>query len=82
MFSVASKLIGSVATIPPSCSPPPQAQNLPREKTESGLRKSSGCNVAPPALLRFRIGPAVVQAFFPVVAVGPAVVEAVFRWLP
>ena len=36
---------------------PPEAQarpeNLPREKTESGVSKSSWCNGAPPALMRF-----------------------------
>ena len=32
---------------------PRQAQNLPREKTESGVSKSSWCNRALPALMRF-----------------------------
>jgi len=39
--------------------PPPQARNLPREKTESGVRNSSCCNGAPPCLLRLSGGPTV-----------------------
>ena len=46
---------------------PRQARNLPREKTESGVRKSRSCNGALHALLRF--------------SADPTVVEAVFRWL-
>ena len=61
---------------------PGRAPNLISEKTESGIRKSSGCNVAPPALLRCSVGPAVVQAVVRRLPLAPRWFNLFFRWLP
>ena len=58
---------------------PPPARNLPRDETESGIRKSSWCNGAPPCLLHLSGAPAVNLSRVSVVLVVQRLISRVVR---